>query len=103
MTAPTLTGLSASVTYDETTVNSTPQRLDTAVTLVDAEGNFNGGTVTLSGLSTADRLAEDRFGVNNQGNGAGQIGVSGSVVKFGGVTIGSISGGVGTALTVTLN
>src|SRR5207249_390473 len=46
----------------------------------------------------------DRLEIRNQGTGAGQIGVSGSNVTFGGVAIGSFTGGAGTTpLVVTLN
>ena len=102
-TAPALSGLATSATYSETLVNGTPQRLDSTVTLTDPDGNFAGGTVTLMGLYAPDRLSEDRFGVNNQGIGAGQIGVSGNQVTYGGVLIGILSGGIGAALQIVLN
>lgn len=38
---------------------------------------------------------EDELSIRDQGNGAGQIGVSGGVIWFGGVEIGTFSGGVG--------
>ena len=41
--------------------------------------------------------------IRNQGIGAGQIGVSGSDVTFGGTVIGSFAGGAGSTLTVTFN
>ncbi len=97
-TAPTLTGFGPSVTFAENTVNAAPQLLDADVSFADAEGNFDGGTVSLSGL-----LAEDRAGINNQGTAAGQIGVSGIEISYGGIVIGSFAGGNGTTLTVTLN
>src|SRR5262245_47390869 len=96
---PTLTGLDTPVTLLENTVNATPQIIDASVTFTDPDNNFNGGTLTVSGL-----LAEDTVAIRNQGTGAGQIGVSGTDITFGGTTIGSFSGGgAGSTLTVTFN
>ncbi len=96
--APTLTDFGPSVSFDENTVNATPQLLDGDVTFADTEGNFDGGSVSVSGL-----LAEDSVGIRNDGIGAGQIGVSGSDVTYAGTVIGSFAGGVGADFTVTLN
>ena len=98
MPAPTLTGFAPSITLDENTVNATPQLLDADVSFSDVDGDFDGGVLTLTGL-----LAEDRVSVRNQGTGAGQIGLSGTNVTFGGVVIGSLAGGVGGTLTITFN
>jgi hypothetical protein len=95
---PTLTGWGPSVTFAENLVNATPQLLDADVVFNDIEGNFSGGRLTLSGL-----LAEDRASVRNEGTGAGQIGLSGVAVTFGGVIIGALSGGSGATLTITFN
>ena len=95
---PALTGFNPSITLDENTVNATPQLLDADVTFTDVEGDFDGGSLTLSGL-----LAEDRVSVRNQGSGAGQIGLSGANVTFGGVVIGTLAGGSGATLTITFN
>jgi hypothetical protein len=97
--APTLTGLDPSVTFLQNAVNAPPQIIDGDVTFVDPEGNFNGGTLTVTGL-----LAEDKVGIKDIGTGAGQIGFSAGTVSFGGTVIGTASGGsAGTALTVTFN
>jgi RHS repeat-associated protein len=53
--------------------------------------DFNGGSLRVEMLSTA--FFQDSFFINNEGTGAGQIGVSGSTVTYGGVTIGSWAGG----------
>ena len=63
-----------------------------------ADRNFNGGTLTVSNL-----LAQDTVAIRNQGTAAGEIGVSGSDVTFGGMIIGSFAGGAGSTLTVTFN
>jgi len=96
--APTLTGVSGSITFGENLVNATPQRLDSDVSFLDADNNYTGGTLRITGL-----LAEDRIGLFNQGTGIGQIGVSGSNISYSNITIGSFSGGVGGAFTVTFN
>lgn len=64
---------------------------------------FDGGTVTVS--LTANGTSNDRLGIRNQGTAAGQIGVSGSSVNYGGVNIGTFTGGTNgsTPLVVTLN
>jgi hypothetical protein len=95
---PTLTGLTTPVTFLENTVNAAPQIIAADVTFTDADNNFDGGTLTVAGL-----LAQDTVAIRNQGTGAGQIGVSGSDVSFGGSVIGSFAGGAGSTFTVTLN
>ncbi|MFO0699340.1 MAG: DUF4347 domain-containing protein, partial [Nitrospira sp.] len=72
------------------------------VTDVDS-ADFNSGTLTVSFTAGSD-TAEDVLGIRNQGTGAGQIGVSASNVTYGGVTIGTFTGGSsGTNLVITLN
>jgi VCBS repeat-containing protein len=95
---PTLTRLTTPVTFLENTVNAAPQIIDADVTFTNADNNFDGGTLTIAGL-----LAQDTVAIRNQGTGAGQIGVSGSNVTFGGSVIGSFAGGGGSTLTVTFN
>jgi len=94
---PQLTGFTATFTVAENSANETPQLIDADVTFTDAEGDFDRGTVTVSGL-----LAEDRIGIRNEGNQAGQIGVSGNSVTYGTDVIGTFST-VGGVFTVTLN
>ncbi len=75
--------------------------IDPAATVSDADSpNFNGGslTVALSGGAPEDQLA-----IQDQGTAPGAIGRSGTNVSYGGVVIGSVSGGNGSALVVTLN
>src|SRR3954451_15052081 len=95
---PTLTGLTTPVTFLENTVNAAPQIIDADVTFTGPDNNFDGGTVTVAGL-----LAQDTVAIRNQGTGAGEIGVSGGNVSFGGILIGSFAGGGGSTLTVIFN
>ncbi len=95
---PVLTGFATSVTFGENLVNATPQLLDADVTFTDGDGDYDGGSLTLSGL-----LAEVTVSVRDEGSGAGQIGLSGADVSFGGVVIGTLAGGAGATLTITFN
>ncbi len=75
-----------------TTVNAGLQVIDAAVGLSDPDSaNFSGGRLDLFYLQGGS--AEDQLGVVHQGDGAGQIGVAGNTVSYGGVAIGTISGG----------
>ncbi|MBL8451961.1 MAG: cadherin domain-containing protein, partial [Zoogloea sp.] len=53
--------------------------------------DFDGGRLVVYFASGGQ--TEDRIALHNEGSGAGQIGVSGNTVSFGGVQIGSWSGG----------
>ena len=88
--APTLTGFGPSVAFNEQAVNGGPQLIDGDVVFEDSDGNFDGGTIVVSGL-----LAEDMVGVRNEGTGAGQVGVSGANITYGGVIVGTVAGGTG--------
>lgn len=88
MPNPTLSGVASPLTFLENTVNAAPQLIDASVAFNDADNNFNGGTVTVSGL-----LAEDRISISA----GGLISVAGSNVLYNGATIGSFSGGRGEA------
>jgi VCBS repeat-containing protein len=68
------------------------------VAFTSPDDDFDGGALTVSGL-----LAEDMLSVRNQGNAVGQIGLLGSDVTYGGVVIGSLSGGDGSDLSITFN
>ncbi len=56
--------------------------------------NFDTGTLIVS-IPVGAAPAEDVLSIRNQGTGAGQIGVSGSSVTYGGVVIGTFTGGAG--------
>ena len=65
--------------------------------------NFDTGTLTVS-IPAGGDSAEDVLSIRNQGSGAGQIGVSGSTITYGGTTIGTFTGGSsGSNLVITLN
>ncbi len=86
--------------YPENAV-ATPVTASATVSDPDSAG-FETGTLTVS--LSAGGQPEDRLEIRNQGTGAGQIGVSGATVTFGGTTIGTVAGGSGTTpLVVTLN
>ncbi|MDH4568073.1 DUF4347 domain-containing protein [Pseudomonas sp. BN414] len=73
-------------------------------TVTDSDSvDFDGGKVTVAII--ANRASgEDFLSILNQGTGAGQIGVSGSNVTFGGVVIGTFTGGTGSNdLVISLN
>ncbi|NWL78815.1 hypothetical protein DM872_18380 [Pseudomonas taiwanensis] len=73
-------------------------------TVTDSDSvDFDGGKVTVAII--ANRASgEDILSILSQGTGAGQIGVSGSNVTFGGVLIGTFTGGTGSNdLVISLN
>jgi hypothetical protein len=81
----------------EQQVNAAPQAFAGDVDFA-ALDSMAFGRVAVFGL-----LPEDRVTLRDAGNGPGQIGFDGSIVRFGGVAIGSATGGVGEAFTVALN
>ncbi|MBP7704292.1 MAG: VCBS repeat-containing protein [Caulobacter sp.] len=99
MASPTLAGLDAP-TFAENTVNTAPQIIDSDVTVSDADGDFSGGSLIVTGIGALDRVV-----VLN----SGPISVSGNTVSYdpdgaGGVaavTLATLTGGVGTSLIVT--
>ena len=102
--APVLAGTAQTLAYTENAV-ATP--IDTVMTVTDPDSpaNLNGGW--LQAEITTNGAAEDQLSVLNQGTGAGQIGVSGSNVTYGGTVIGTIdasnTGANGGALRINLN
>lgn len=76
----------------------TPQLIDTSVTVSDADGNFAGGYLRVTGA-----LSTDLIGVRSTGNGPGEISVSGNIVFYEGLVIGVIgTSGVGQGLEISL-
>lgn len=112
---PVVSVAQAVVTFDESDVNAAPQLLFSGVDVGDADSaDFDGGTLSVfrAGAATTETMfdapddaTQDNLGLRDQGTGAGQIGVSGNTVSFGGVAIGTLTsdGANGTPLTVSLN
>ena len=98
--APTISLPGPALTYTE---NAAATIIDAGATATDPDSaNFDTGTLTID--YSVGGSADDRLAIRNEGTGAGQIGVSGSNVTFGGTTIGTFTGGTGTtALVVTFN
>ncbi|MDE8741999.1 Ig-like domain-containing protein [Pectobacterium polaris] len=88
------------------TEGASPISLDAGgnATVTDADSaDFNGGSVRVA-ITTNGNSSEDVLGIINLGTGSGQIGVSGANVTYGGVVIGTFTGGTGTNdLVVALN
>ncbi len=102
--APTIVNLSGdTLNYSEGDgAQLIEQGANAVISDVDS-ADFDAGTLTV-GFSAGNDPAEDILSIRNQGTGAGQIGVSGSSVTFGGVNIGTLTGGGGGAdLVVTFN
>jgi Ca2+-binding RTX toxin-like protein len=93
MASPALTNLNA-VTFGENDVNDAPRIIDGVVTFTDADNDFDGGFLLISGL-----LPEDRISILS----LGMIGVTGNDVYYDGILIGVFAGGVGASFTVTFN
>ncbi|MGH7199531.1 MAG: Ig-like domain-containing protein, partial [Planctomycetaceae bacterium] len=78
--APTIALPAGAVNYTE---NDPATVIDATATAADVDStDFDGGTLTVQ--FTANGAAEDRLAIRNQGGGAGQVGVAGGNVTFGG-------------------
>ena len=77
--------------------------IDGTATVADPDSqNFDSGVLTVS--LTANGSVDDVLEIRNEGIGAGQIGVSGSDITFGGIVIGTYTGGSSLVpLSITLN
>jgi len=81
---------------------TTATQIDGTFTVTDSDSaNFAGGVLTIK-IATNASTSTDRIEIKNSGNGTGQIGFSGSTIKYQGTTIGTLSGGT-TSRTITLN
>jgi VCBS repeat-containing protein len=96
---PAIGGLGA-IAYAE---NDAATVVAAGATVSDADSpDFGGGSLTAS--FAVNGTAADQLAIVDQGTGAGQIGVSGADVTYGGVAIGTFAGGAnGTDLVVTFN
>jgi murein DD-endopeptidase MepM/ murein hydrolase activator NlpD len=87
--AATITNTPSALATD---FQSAPRALDPGLTFVDPGSPAFAtarATISLSGAWTAN----DQFALVNQGTGAGQVGVSGSTITYGGVVIGTLAAG----------
>ncbi|MBK8278309.1 MAG: DUF4347 domain-containing protein [Nitrospira sp.] len=102
-TPPTITSLSGdSRAYSEGAGAVVIESGNAVVADVDST-NLDAGTLTVS-ISAGGDSAEDVLSIRHQGTGAGQIGVSGGTVTYGGTTIGTFTGGSGGSnLVITFN
>jgi Ca2+-binding RTX toxin-like protein len=96
--ASSLDGYRTAVTLAENTVNQ-------GLTLLALDARFNLGDGAIPArLVVSGLLPNDALGVVAQGSAAGQISLGGAnEVRFGGVAIGTLSGGQGVPLVVTFN
>ena len=99
--APTLGSFGSAVSYTENTATGTI--ISSTITVTDPDSvNFDTGVLTVSlpvGATAADLLE-----IKNTGTASGQVGVSGANVTYGGVVIGTFTGGTGgTSLLITFN
>ncbi len=102
--APTITNLGGdSVAYSEGAGAVVIEQDGNALVADVDSANFDTGTLTVSFTAGSDSV-EDVLGIRNQGTSAGQIGVSGSIITYGGTTIGTFTGGSGGSnLVITFN
>ena len=99
--APTISLPGSAVNFTE---GDAATVIDSLAMVADVDSpDFDTGTLTVD--FTVGGTANDRLTINNQGSGSGQIGVSGAIVAYEGVTIGTFVGGTdgSTPLVVTLN
>jgi Ca2+-binding RTX toxin-like protein len=90
-TAPNISLSGSTSSYTE---NGTPVIIGDSATVTDDFTDFDAGTLTIS--ITGGNTAGDRVSITNQGNGAGQIGLDGRIINYGGVRIGTFTGGTNT-------
>ena len=96
-----LGALTTTTVIAENDANTSPQILDSDVTVTGTTTDFSGDALT---VSTTGGI-EDQLTINDEGTAAGQIGFDGSNVTYGGTLIGTLSsnGVNGTDLTIDLN
>ncbi|MGB5676410.1 MAG: DUF2341 domain-containing protein, partial [Gammaproteobacteria bacterium] len=86
---PLITLAPAFINYTE---QDPPTIIGTGATLTDPDSaDLDGGLLRID-LGTTG-FADDRLAINHEGNAAGQVGISGNTVSYGGVAIGTFTGG----------
>jgi hypothetical protein len=79
-----------------------PVAVDDATSVLDPDSaDFDGGSLTAQVVAAG--TADDRLTVQNQGTGTGQVGVAGSTLTYEGLTIGSFTGGTGSASPLVIS
>ena len=96
--APELLGWLTEVTFDENAVNEGSVLVDDRVFFLDADDNYDGGTLVVSGLHATDTVL-----IAHEGTESKQISVVDQTISYSGVVIGTMSGGYGSDLIVTFN
>jgi hypothetical protein len=97
------------VTVSSTPVNYTagsdPTLIGTSGTVSDVDSPNLGGDSLIVSFTGGTGDVNDRLAIRNQGTGTKKIGISGSDVTYGGVVIGTFSGGTdgSTPLVITFN
>ena len=97
---PVLSSMSSAVSYK---AGSAAILLAPSANVTDSDTTtFTGARLNVSLTQNGDPT--DVLSVRNQGNGAGQVGYFGGVVRYSGVVIGSVSGGIsGSDLVISFN
>ena len=90
---PVINNLGGPVTFIE---GAGPIGLTSTGTVTDPDQHPDWATARLNVRVSRNADSFDRLTIENQGNGAGQIGVAGNQVFFEGTQIGTFNGGVGT-------
>src|SRR5438552_1503986 len=89
-------GLSSSLSYTE---DQPAVLIDATASVTDADSpNMAGGNLVVEILAPSQVV--DLLNIQNQGNGAGQIGVTGSTLSYGSSTIGTFTSGSGAPLRI---
>jgi hypothetical protein len=82
--------------------NSGKMVIDPNASVSDSDSaDLNGGRLIVE--ITGNSTIEDALGVRHQGTGAGQIGVAGNTIAFGGAAIGTFSNGPPLAVSLTVD
>jgi hypothetical protein len=83
--------------------NAAATPIQASATVSDSDSSdFNTGTLTVT--LAAGGSVDDRLAIRHQGSAAGEIGVAGNTVSYGGAAIGTFTGGDGTTpLVITFN
>lgn len=96
-----LGALTTTTVIAEDDANTTPQILDSDVSVTGTTTDFDGDALTISTTGGS----EDQLTINNEGTNVGEIGFDGSNVTYGGTLIGTLSsnGVNGSDLVIDLN